>query len=265
MLCSVLAARNRGPRLDRRSAERPAHVATIAQLACPSRAVVPIQGQSKMTTKPTSTLAVVALLALSGGAAAAPPEQNNGLAGTAHYDQGLYTAFCPRGHSRYRQPAPEPQEGTELQPTAAAASTSEAGWPAKQCLKMDKGQAGERHTLVGINGVHNWLLGGYGNDVIIGGNRGDVVWGDYHPSGQPRSQSVTIHAGNGRNVIYANDTHNVVWTGTNPFTVVHAHVSGISGVIHCQSRYIVVYLSTVSERHFTLDGCRRISHYSVGY
>ena len=221
-----------------------------------------------MTTKLTCALATVAVLALPSAAGAAPPDQNNGLAGTAPYDEGLYTAFCPRGHRDSKPPPPEPQEvraGGEVQPTAAAASTSEAGWPAKQCLKMDKGGAGERHTLVGINGVHNWLLGGYGNDVIIGGNRGDVIWGDYHPSGQPRRQSVTIRAGNGRNVIYANDTHNVVWTGTDPFTVVHAHVSGISGVIHCQSRYIVVYLSIVSEHHFTLDGCRRISHYSVGY
>jgi Ca2+-binding RTX toxin-like protein len=130
---------------------------------------------------------------------------------------------------------------------------------------MDKGPAGRKHTLVGLNGLHNWLLGGYGNDTIIGGNRGDVIWGDYHPNGEPRSQTVTIHAGNGRNVIYANDTHNYVWTGANPYTVVHAHVSGISGVIHCQAPRILLYLSIVSERHFTLDGCHRVSHYSVGY
>jgi hypothetical protein len=56
-----------------------------------------------------------------------------------------------------------------------------------------------------------------------------------------------------------------VWTGTNPRTVVHAHDSGTSGVIHCQSPGIVVFLSTTSERHFQLDGCEHISHYSVGY
>ena len=147
---------------------------------------------------------------------------------------------------------------------ARAASTSEAGWPAKQCLKMDKGPAGRRHTLVGLNGVHNWLLGGYGSDTIIGGDRGDVIWGDYHPGGA-HAHTAIIHAGNGRNVIYANDTRNLVWTGTNPRTVVHAHVTGISGVIHCQSPGIVVYLSIISQRHFTLDGCRHVSHYSVGY
>ena len=180
-------------------------------------------------------------------------DQDHGLRGTAPYDRGLYTAYCPRRAPRFRAPL------------AAAASTSHAGWPAKECLKMDKGPAGRRHTIVGLNGVHNWLLGGYGDDTIIGGDRGDVIWGDYHPSGQTRSQTATIRAGNGRNVIYANDTHNYVWTGTNPRTVVHAYVKGIGGVIHCQSPRIVVFLSRTSRRHFKLDGCRRISNFSVGY
>jgi len=202
-----------------------------------------------------SSAAVAASLALLAPATAAAragvPDQNDGLAGTAPFDAGLYAAYCPLGHRGARK--------------AAAASTSEAGWPAKECLKMDKGRAGRVHTLVGLNGVHNWLLGGYGNDTIVGGDRGDVIWADYHPSGEPSSQTAVIRAGNGRNVIYANDTLDYVWTGTNPHTVVHAHVSGIAGMIHCQSPGIVVYLSTVSQRHFTLDGCRHVSHYSVGY
>jgi hypothetical protein len=167
-------------------------------------------------------------------------------------DAGLYVAFCPAQSA-----------STSLQ--ALAAGTSEAGWPEKECLKMDKGPAGKSHTLRGQRGVHNWLLGGYGNDTIIGGDIGDVIWADYHPSGQPSWQSATIRAGNGRNVIYANDTVNHVWTGTNPRTVVHAHVSGISGDIHCESSAIVVFLSTTSERHFKRYGCHHISHYSVGY
>jgi hypothetical protein len=227
----------------------------------------------------TALLSATAVLAPVGATAAASitpatlvrPDQDHGLEGTEPYDAGPQVSYCPRRH-KHRVPRPIPRaqgrdtpSPSEAQPAAQAASTSEAGWPRKECLKMDKGPAGRKHTLVGLNGVHNWLLGGYGNDTIIGGNHDDVIWGDYHPSGEPHSQTAIIYAGNGRNVIYANDTHNVVWTGTNSYTVVHAHVSGISGVIHCQSPYIVVYLSTVSEHHFKLDGCRRISHYSVGY
>ncbi|HEV2982143.1 MAG TPA: hypothetical protein VGX51_11975 [Solirubrobacteraceae bacterium] len=243
--------------------------------------------------KPIRTLAAAALWALSAAALALAAtagayDQTHGLEGTAPYDRGLEVSYCPRPHHKRAHratpsplpPAPPletpasqppvgspPSEAPAGQPTplASAASTSEAGWPKKECLKIDKGPAGRKNTLVGLDGVHNWLLGGYGNDTIVGGNHGDVIWGDYQPSGEPRSQTVKIYAGNGRNVIYANDTHNYVWTGNNAFTVVHAHISGIDGVIHCGSRYIVVYLSTVSERHFKLDGCYRISHYSVGY
>ena len=145
----------------------------------------------------------------------------------------------------------------------AAASTSHAGWPAYQYLLMDKGPAGQSHTLVGKPDRHNWLLGGYGNDTIYGGTVGDVIWGDYHPSGWPADQTAVIHAGNGKNFIYSNDTVNYVWTGTNPATVVHAHED--SGVIHCENPHQLVYTSHHALPHYKLDGCRRISFYSVGY
>jgi hypothetical protein len=144
----------------------------------------------------------------------------------------------------------------------ALAMTSHAGWPPNQHLVMDHGPAGHSNTLTGKEGVHNYLLGGYGNDTIYGGNAGDVIWGDYHPSGES-TQTAIIHGGNGENYIYSNDTVNYVWTGRSPQTVVHAH-SG-SGVIHCESPGIVVYTSHHALPHYKLDGCRHISFYSVGY
>jgi hypothetical protein len=145
----------------------------------------------------------------------------------------------------------------------AAAMTSHAGWPPDEHLVMDRGPAGLSHTLTGKPGVHNYLLGGYGDDTIYGGDAGDVIWGDYHPSGWPTMQTAVIHAGNGRNLIYANDTVNYVWTGANPATVVHAHEG--SGVIHCENPRIVVFTSHHALPHYKLDGCRHISFYSVGY
>jgi len=147
--------------------------------------------------------------------------------------------------------------------TPAVAMTSHAGWPPDQHLVMDRGPAGRVHTLVGRPRLHNYLLGGYGNDTIYGGNAGDVIWGDYHESGWPSSQTAVIHAGDGPNIIYANDTYNYVWTGTNPATVVHIHEN--SGIVHCESPQIVVFTSHHALPHYTLHGCRRISFYSVGY
>ncbi len=144
----------------------------------------------------------------------------------------------------------------------ALAMTSHAGWPPNQHLVMDRGPAGRHHTLVGLRNRHNYLLGGYGDDTIYGGNAGDVIWGDYHPSGES-TQTAVIHAGDGRNFIYSNDTVNFVWTGTDPATVVHAHEG--SGVIHCESAGIVVFTSHHALPHYRLHGCRHISFYSVGY
>lgn len=146
---------------------------------------------------------------------------------------------------------------------SATAMTSHAGWPPDQHLVMDRGPAGQQHVLRGINGKHNYLLGGYGDDTIYGGDSGDVIWGDYHPSGWPAHQTAIIHAGNGRNVIYANDTVNYVWTGTNPATVVHVHEN--SGVVHCENPHQIVFTSHRALPRYKLDGCRRISFFSVGY
>jgi hypothetical protein len=146
---------------------------------------------------------------------------------------------------------------------AATAMTSHAGWPPDEHLVMDRGAAGISHVLSGVNGRHNYLLGGYGNDTIYGGDSGDVIWGDYHPSGWPARQTAVIHAGNGKNIIYANDTLNYVWTGSNPNTVVHAHEN--SGVIHCQNPHQVLFTSHHALPRYKLDGCRRISFFSVGY
>jgi hypothetical protein len=146
---------------------------------------------------------------------------------------------------------------------SAAAMTSHAGWPRNEHLVMDHGPAGRSNSLYGVNGKHNYLLGGYGDDTIYGGDSGDVIWGDYHPSGWPDHQTAVIHAGNGKNFIYSNDTVNYVWTGTNPATVVHAHEG--SGVIHCENPRIIVFTSHHAKPHYKLDGCKRISFYSVGY
>ncbi len=61
------------------------------------------------------------------------------------------------------------------------ASTSHAGWPMFGNRLIDFDNSGGSHTLYGIPGVHNELLGSYGSDTIYGSNAGDVIWADYHP------------------------------------------------------------------------------------
>src|ERR1700754_1239728 len=79
---------------------------------------------------------------------------------------------------------------------------------------------------------HNELLGGHGSDTIHAGPWGDVLWGDYKPSGQPTNQNDQLYGGAGNDFIYASHRQNVIDTGGGN-DVVHAHFGW--GSITCHS------------------------------
>ncbi len=160
-------------------------------------------------------------------------------------DDGLYLAFCPQD---------EEAASIASVPRASIAEANHDGWPRDECLKMDKGPAGHSHTLVGLKHVHNWLLGGYGNDTIYAGNAGDVIWGDYHPEGQSESQRDYLHGGAGEDWIYSSHGYNEIWTGagSDHLALVYGH-----GIVFCNGAglktFVMRYLP--QNRPWTLVGC----------
>ncbi len=160
-------------------------------------------------------------------------------------DRGLYLAFCP---------GDEEAASIASVPRASVAMASHAGWPSDECLKMDKGPSGYSHTIVGLKHVHNWLLGGYGNNTIYGGDDGDVIWGDYHPEGQPENQRDYIHGGAGSDWIYSSHGYNEIWTGAGAdhLALVYGH-----GIIYCNGgglkTFVMRYLP--QNRPWKLVGC----------
>ncbi len=163
-----------------------------------------------------------------------------------HFEDGLYVAYCDStaslaGHA----------------PRAASAMADHTGWPSVQCLKMDKGSYGLAHALVGLAGVHNFLLGGYGNDTIWGGQDGDVIWGDYQPSGQHTTERDRLHGGAGSDWIYSSHGHDVIWTGAG-----EDHVALVYGwgTVHCNGPGLKTLVMRLlrRNRHWRLIGCRHI-------
>jgi hypothetical protein len=134
----------------------------------------------------------------------------------------------------------------------AAGDASHAGWPKIDGKQIINKQS-LNETMRGDRDLHNELLGGNGDDTIYGGQVGDVIWGDYEPSGQPTTQVDRIYAGNGPNYIYTSHGTNYVNTGTGR-TTVHAHFG--HGVIHCQSSRVTVYTTLRSE--YRLVGCAHV-------
>jgi Ca2+-binding RTX toxin-like protein len=144
----------------------------------------------------------------------------------------------------------------------AVANTSHEGWPKiNGDLLMHKSDESGMIRATKMS-RHNELLGGHGNDVIVGGDLGDVIWGDYKPSGQPATQVDQLSGGGGRDFIYASHGQNAIDTGPGS-DVVHAHFG--RGSITCHSRRTIVFLSHRSRPHYRLAGCLRISYRTVGH
>jgi hypothetical protein len=110
--------------------------------------------------------------------------------------------------------------------------------------------------------IHSELLGGHGSDTIHAGPLGDVLWGDYKPSGQPSSQHDRLYGGDGKDFIYASHGYNLIEAGGGD-DFIKAHYG--HGIIDCGGGHDTLYISHKAQRHYKIRNCERISHKALGY
>ncbi len=187
-----------------------------------------------------------------------------------------------------------------LVPAAAAqAKTDQSAWPKYDLLLMNKldgsrpldarpgmdpfdGQDSEyRCDAIHIRGCDRWfddagdgtrvvsgarkharLLGGHGSDTIHAGPWGDVLWGDYKPSGQGTAQVDVLVGGVGNDFIYGSHGLNRIDAGSGD-DYVKLHFG--RGSVDCGGGTDVLYISRIAQRHTTIRGCETISHATLGY
>jgi hypothetical protein len=109
---------------------------------------------------------------------------------------------------------------------------------------------------------HHELLGGHGNDQIYAGPNGDVIWGDYKPSGNTTTQVDVLVGGKGRDFLYASHGQNTITAGQGNDWI-KAHWG--RGVIDCGSGDDLLFVSRRAQKHYKISHCERISHRSLGY
>lgn len=144
---------------------------------------------------------------------------------------------------------------TLLLAATALGMANHEGWP--QTTHHEGHPNNESGTMRGIDGQHNMLLGGNGNDTIWAGDEGDVIWGDSHPSGQPESQRDYLHGGAGEDWLYASHGYNEIWTGAGNDHV--ALVYGF-GTVYCDGPGLktLVMRFLPENRHYKLVDCKHI-------
>jgi Ca2+-binding RTX toxin-like protein len=116
-------------------------------------------------------------------------------------------------------------------------------------------------VVVTTRAGHNELLGGHGSDTIFAGPWGDVLWGDYKPSGQNSTQVDRIFGGPGNDFIYSSHGANAIAAGGGNDWV-KAHFG--RGAIDCGAGRDKLFISRRAQRHFTIRGCETISHKTLG-
>src|SRR3954469_12875429 len=123
-------------------------------------------------------------------------------------------------------------------------------------------EADEDGYVVTERSGHNELLGGHGSDTIHAGPWGDVIWGDYKPSGQPASQRDRLFGGSGNDHIYASHGWNTIEAAGGDDWI-KAHYG--QGIIDCGGGRDVLYISRKAQKHYVVRRCETISHRTLGY
>ena len=183
----------------------------------------------------------------------------------------------------------------------AAAVTSHEGWPKRYSLFMNKldgnrpldarpgfdpfGGQDPKYSCDGIHGTsdscgtrfvpgtetqyvmtdergHHRLLGGHGNDLIHAARWGDVIWGDYKPSGQPESQVDHLFGGRGDDFVYGSHGTNHIAAGSGD-DYVKTHWG--RGTVNCGGGNDKLYISRRARPGYRIRNCETISHRTLGY
>ena len=130
-----------------------------------------------------------------------------------------------------------------------------------KCQRRFQHVGGGRHVMTGRSG-HNELLGGHGSDTIYAGPWGDVLWGDYKPSGQPTTQRDRLVGGPGNDHIYASHGWNTISAGAGDDWI---KAPDGRGIIDCGGGRDVLYVSRRAQKRYSIRRCETVSHRTLGY
>ncbi len=119
------------------------------------------------------------------------------------------------------------------------------------------GAGGE--TLRGPQNASSELLGFHGSDTLYGGDRSDVLWGDYIGEGQPPTQVDRLYGGKGGDFLYSSHGRNTLDAGPGNDAIKARYGRG---TVLCGSGRDIVYVPRSRKRNWTFVGCEKFEYRS---
>jgi Ca2+-binding RTX toxin-like protein len=131
-------------------------------------------------------------------------------------------------------------------------------WPAIDRSNVQIAHGGDV-TFHGAKDASNELLGYHGSDTLYGGDKSDVLWGDYIGDGQPSTQVDKLYGGLGNDFLYSSHGLNMLdgGPGNDAIKARYGH-----GTINCGSGRDIVYVPKSRKKNWKFIGCEKLEYRS---
>jgi hypothetical protein len=101
------------------------------------------------------------------------------------------------------------------------------------------------------------LLGHHGSDVLNGGRRRDVLWGDYDPDGQPATQVDRMYGGRSSDFIYGSHGRNRIFGGPGN-DAISVHYG--RGLVDCGPGRDIYHVARSRKHRYRFRNCEKVEY-----
>jgi hypothetical protein len=131
-----------------------------------------------------------------------------------------------------------------------------SAWPTVDLENVKRADKEGTTTLVG-GPQNDQLMGHHRSDTLRGMGGSDILWGDFDPNGQPRSQVDRIFGGPGKDFIYGSHGRNVIYAGSGN-DAISVHYG--RGLLDCGPGRDIYHVARSRKKGWTFRNCEKVDY-----
>ena len=131
-----------------------------------------------------------------------------------------------------------------------------SAWPR---IDIENAKRADKEGTTRLNGTeaNDQLMGHHDSDVLKGFGGSDILWGDFDPNNQPKSQRDRIRGGAGSDFIYGSHGRNVIFGGPGN-DAISVHYG--RGVVDCGAGRDIYHVARSRKRKYKFRNCEKVEY-----